>query len=1140
MKTGYLRFIDRRLEHSTWETAFCIVTDSGVFARVPKDGSPPVLLVSLSDCGCRLGSTPSCSQVVIEIYDASSGIVLVHLQAAPGAETEAWLLELRRWSHEYRPFPSLAGSGPTLVVPDGATYSRRGAYRADKTACCPWQQQRHPKQWHLGDENSTNTATLLFSAQSHKPPLLVQALILQSIRPSIRLLAAICDRPCVETGQTGLTDIPLLLSTSQIQNIVEIMPQRLPSDPDVRILTTGVLYVRVHKNCGARRLVPHALAPGAEWQPHIAVLSECAGYVSLLLYDVDGALVAEIAEIEVCGLLVYDIQPDDESLFGNSFGFHIDLSSAPLHSASFHKRPDSAQSAVNSLSSKSPAVARSGRRGNNCQSVIVDGRKQTSGKASAIRARQRSKSLSYAASLGYQNTSDTADSHNSQAMADGVQATSNSPSCTSTPPVVYFAAMQAGERNNWIAWLRMYAVKPYSDPIPQPLGFTTHIPLTSRVERCLWINICEIHGPPQTSNVASMLVVNGHPLAQSSVVPDPSQARLSSSAFFFGGLSPIQHSVCILVCNMDSEDRTPISLLGYSQVPVPSLCRGSTYDGWFPLLYGDIPTSDMHLGAYLPLADNVTPAPRRTTIKPTDTCKSPGRTKQRKGASPIAGEQDRIEPHCGATDILAPPSMPFRSGDVHMQLWYEELVILAPPFYASVVAVLFEEHPTLITDLVAIAPKSTDWLVETMAKIALSNNHAVSWIVEIVRHELEVQAVHDPALVFRGASIATRAVDALMKVTGLSFVDHMIGDIVRDVVNNNYKCEVDPAKLQPGECIEEHWQTLAHLLEALWEGIESGVSCCPPIMRQTFAGIRRAASAFYSEHGAFEQVRYSCISGFIFLRLLCPAMLAPKSFGLVGRHPCASSLRVLTLMAKGIQCTANLTDFALKEPYMQPMNMFVQRCTPKLKRFIDDIANDTAASSSGGVDASDSEATNGQPSGGSSGTELLVIDRERELAALCALVSSSSAAIQTAIASGKHQHVVETCPASPTAVTTYPSVPRQPSISSSTNTLLGGDGSPSKLAVDTYGIAKHKVAAAVESAALANREEQTETSAAATDISPTGTAVELLPVADSTRALQKLLHVCGIVQSCVNACKEYAEEPIIESPHSPTESLPWQ
>ncbi|KAJ2030582.1 hypothetical protein GGI08_009486, partial [Coemansia sp. S2] len=379
------------------------------------------------------------------------------------------------------------------------------------------------------------------------------------------------------------------------------MPQRLPSDPDVRILTTGVLYVRVHKNCGARRLVPHALAPGAEWQPHIAVLSECAGYVSLLLYDVDGTLVAEIAEIEVCGLLVYDIQPDDESLFGNSFGFHIDLSSAPLHSASFHKRPDSAQSAVNTLSSKSPAVARSGRRGNNCQSVIVDGRKQTSERASAIRARQRSKSLSYAASLGYQNTSDTADSHNSQAMADGAQATSNSPSCTSTPPVVYFAAMQAGERNNWIAWLRMYAVKPYSDPIPQPLGFTTHIPLTSRVERCLWINICEIHGPPQTSNVASMLVVNGHPLAQSSVVPDPSQARLSSSAFFFGGLSPIQHSVCILVCNMDSEDRTPISLLGYSQVPVPSLCRGSTYDGWFPLLYGDIPTSDMHLGAYLPL-----------------------------------------------------------------------------------------------------------------------------------------------------------------------------------------------------------------------------------------------------------------------------------------------------------------------------------------------------------------------------------------------------------------------------------------------------------------------------------------------------------------------------------------------------------
>ncbi|KAJ2581240.1 hypothetical protein GGH95_002174 [Coemansia sp. RSA 1836] len=82
-------------------------------------------------------------------------------------------------------------------------------------------------------------------------------------------------------------------------------------------------------------------------------------------------------------------------------------------------------------------------------------------------------------------------------------------------------------------------------------------------------------------------------------------------------------------------------------------------------------------------------------------------------------------------------------------------------------------------------------------------------------------------------------------------------------------------------------------------------------------------------------------------------MLAPKSFGLVGRHPCASSLRVLTLMAKGIQCTANLTDFALKEPYMQPMNTFVQRCIPKLKHFIDDIADDALASRA--VEATDSQ-----------------------------------------------------------------------------------------------------------------------------------------------------------------------------------------
>ncbi|KAJ2893497.1 GTPase activating factor [Coemansia aciculifera] len=353
-----------------------------------------------------------------------------------------------------------------------------------------------------------------------------------------------------------------------------------------------------------------------------------------------------------------------------------------------------------------------------------------------------------------------------------------------------------------------------------------------------------------------------------------------------------------------------------------------------------------------------------------------------------------------------------------------------------------------------------------------------------------------------------------MKVTGLSFIDLMIGDVVRDVVNSDYKCEIDPAKLQPDECIDGHWQTLTQLLDVLWEGIEGAARCCPLMMRQTFAGIRRAAGAFYSEHGAFEQVQYSCISGFVFLRLLCPAMLAPKSFGLVGQNPCASSLRVLTLMAKGIQCAANLTDFALKEPYMQPMNSFVQRCIPKLKQFIDDIADDSVA-------VPDTVKANSQS--GSNASDLLAIDGDRELAALCTFVSSSSFAIQTAIATSRH-HFSETCPTSPTAATTaFPSVPRQLSISSSTNTLLGSELSPSKLAVDTFTFNRGEPHAPGP-----------DFSSSLTGISPTGTAVELM-IADSTQGLQKLLHCCGFVQSCVNACIEDRELPVVDSPSSPEE-----
>ncbi|KAJ1734277.1 GTPase activating factor [Coemansia biformis] len=316
--------------------------------------------------------------------------------------------------------------------------------------------------------------------------------------------------------------------------------------------------------------------------------------------------------------------------------------------------------------------------------------------------------------------------------------------------------------------------------------------------------------------------------------------------------------------------------------------------------------------------------------------------------------------------------MPFRSGDVQVEVRYDETIVLCQPAYQDVTAILLDTDPTLIFRLAELIPGSADWLVETITKIAIWSNCAESWIETLVCHELGARADRDPALLFRGTTVATRAMDTLMKVVGLGFVDRLVGDVVRRVTSNECACEVDPTRLPSSNSVDVHWRALMRLLQELWQGIEDGTSSCPPIMRRVFCSIRRVASTVF-DRKYLGQVRYSCISSFVFLRLLCPAMLAPKAFGLVYTVPSAACLRTLTLLAKGIQCAANLSGSVGKEPYMQPMNSFVQSCIPKLKLFIDTIA-----------EPPDRPDTVG---------ECVPIDGKHELAVLCAFIHSSRSQI---------------------------------------------------------------------------------------------------------------------------------------------------
>ncbi|KAJ1954320.1 GTPase activating factor [Linderina pennispora] len=708
-----------------------------------------------------------------------------------------------------------------------------------------------------------------------------------------------------------------------------------------------MVYVRMLGTGEVVKPLPHVLVDGGCWEPYIATLVRCMDCVSLLLFDIERASVVEVADIEIDKLQSTDIMVTDQSLFDNSYGFHIRLRpTAPAFEelmCRHHTGSESGSLCMSTSESHTSSMSRDSSGG------LVD--------AGISDAQQSDENDSSPETLTYE------------------------PVCFKAyPTALYLTTRRAFERNEWVACLRAHCRPTISGPVPLPLTSTCCAPLMFRVDRSIWLKINRTSGFSKTCDTHAIITLDGIPMAQTSVIFSTSEPKWDTMYYF--GCLPRSQSLHVFVCHKEQDGLTG-GLLGYCRVPVSAMQRKQLYDGWYPLVYGDVTDADEAVGMYLPLEVNVRPEAERHTRhverppsynKPSVSRRSSARSRDSEPAPPRRYQSDDVLNMCQL------PSMPFRSADLHIQARCDDLIVLTKPFYRDTIVVLLDTQPTLIFDLVAILPQSADWLVETITKLAISSGKTCSWISAVIAHEIATQTVPDPTLLFRSTSVATRTLDTLMKTVGLQFVDLVIGDVVRNIVYSDHYCEVDPSRLEPNEVVAEHWSVLVALLRIMWSGIEDNMEACPRVLCRIFTHVRQAAM----HH--LDNVEYSCISGFVFLRLICPAIVSPKSFGIVERMPGASACRTLLLMAKGMQCAANLTDFTMKEPYMQPMSAFVDECKPGLKRFIDFIAS-----------APQDDPLKDDFEGAS-----MVVDMEREAAALCACLNAARKDIEQVAVESEH------------------------------------------------------------------------------------------------------------------------------------------
>ena len=150
---------------------------------------------------------------------------------------------------------------------------------------------------------------------------------------------------------------------------------------------------------------------------------------------------------------------------------------------------------------------------------------------------------------------------------------------------------------------------------------------------------------------------------------------------------------------------------------------------------------------------------------------------------------------------------------------------------------------------------------------------------EILLRDLGRSATVEANLLFRGNSLLTKAFDAHMRRLGTEYLQETIGDKLRDIAESNPDCEVDPSKVRSQSNLDRNWRNLIALTSSIWNSISTSSSRCPLELRLLFRHVQACAHDRYGDW--IRSVKYSSVSGFLFLRFFCPAILNPKLFSLI-------------------------------------------------------------------------------------------------------------------------------------------------------------------------------------------------------------------------------------------------------------------